>query len=140
MPLTTHGVAKDHRRAVGIQCALWIAEIFQCLARAGDGPLLRYIHRVGDARRDRQVPLDGIPCVLAHPTADLGVGLVRSLRVLIVIESRIPAIRSNFRDAVATTLYVVPETRDIRRVGQNRSNTDDRYRAMGIVFHDDIPL
>ena len=51
-----HGIAEDHRRAIGIQRPLGIAVVFQRFARAGNRPFLRFIHRIdrraaGSARR-----------------------------------------------------------------------------------------
>ena len=40
MPLSTHGIAENHRGAVRIHRSLGIAVVLECFARAGDGPLL----------------------------------------------------------------------------------------------------
>ena len=108
MLLPGHGIAQDHRRAIGVQRPRRVAVIFQRFARAGDRPLLRVIHAFGDARRNRQTPLHGIPLVLAHPAADLGIGLVRRAVIGVVVERRIPAIRVNLADAVAAVSLCSP--------------------------------
>ena len=98
--LAGHGIAEDHRRALRVQRALGISVILQGFARAGDRPLLRFVHGIGDARRNRQMPLHRVPHVLAHPAADLGIGLVGRRWIGIVIERRIPAVGRDLGDAV----------------------------------------
>ena len=133
------GIAQDHGRAIGVQRPLGIAIVFQRFAGAGDGPFLRLIHGVDHARRDRQMPFDRVPRILAHPAADLGIGLVRRAVVRIVIERGIPALGLHLGDAVTAVLHVFPESRYIRGVGQNGSRSHNRYGSIRGVFHDDAP-
>ena len=72
--LTAHRRAQDDARAVGVQGALRVAVICHGLGGDGDGPLLALIHGCGHLGRHAET----LPVKLevAHPAADLAVGLV----------------------------------------------------------------
>src|SRR6476646_3906862 len=125
MFLTTHSVPEDDRGAVGIHGTIGIAVIFQRLPGAGDGPLLRTVHRIGHARRNWQAPLHRVPREFAHPSTNLGVSLIGSVRIWIVVECRFPAIRCDLRDAVTSALDIFPEGWNVGRVGQDGSYSND---------------
>jgi hypothetical protein len=121
--LAGHRVADDHGGAVAVDL---LAVVGEHLTRAGDRPLLGLVHRVGDRRWDRQPPRERLPRVVADPPADLRVGLVRRLRVRVVVQRRIPALRVDLADRVATAGDVLPERRRVRCVRQDRAHPDDR--------------
>ena len=85
-----HGISEDHRGAIGVQWPPWIPVVFQCFTGAGNCPLLHFIHRLGDTRRDRQAPFHRLPRKLAHPAADLGVGLIGRAMIGVIVECRVP--------------------------------------------------
>src|SRR5271167_3783128 len=139
MPLPGHGIAKDYRRAIGIQRPLRIAVILQRLTGASDAPFLRLIHALDDARRDGQTPLHRVPSKFADPTTNLGVSLVGRGRIRIVIEIRVPTFGPDVAYAVAAILNVLPEGRDVWSIGQDGPNPDNCDCSMGSVFHDGTP-
>ncbi len=100
MLLARHGIAEDHRGAVRIERPLGIAVVFQGFARASDGPLLRAVHGIDDARRNGQVPLHRIPGILAHPSADLGIRFIGRILIGIEVERGIPAVGIDISNAV----------------------------------------
>ena len=129
--LAAHRVADDDRGALEVQRALGPAAVGQGHARAGDGPLLRAVHGVADLGRHRQPPAERIPLPVAHPSADLRVRLLVDERVGIVEERRIPTARVDLRDGVVALADVAPEGPGVRRVGQDRSDADERDGAVG---------
>ena len=136
---TGHGVPEDHRRAIRVQRPLGITVVFERLTRASDGPFLRSIHNISHARRNRQVPLQWIPFVLAYPAADFGVGLIGRTRIGIVIKRGVPTVGADFADAVPAVLHVFPKCRYVFRIGQNGSRPHDGDRSIICIFHDDAP-
>src|SRR5208282_2634984 len=85
------------------------------------------------------MPLDRIPREVAHPATDRGIRPIRRVGIGIVVERWIPAVGLNRRDAVKTVSHVLPKSRDVRGVGQNRScpyNCDGSVRS---VFHGETP-
>ena len=112
-----HGVAEDHRGALTVEGPLGMTVVGEGLAGAGDGPFLGAVHGVGDARRNRQAPGEGIPAPVLDPTTDLRVELVGCLGVGVVVEVRVPATLGDVADAVAAGLDVRPERRSVGRVG-----------------------
>ena len=90
--------------------------------RAGDRPLLAVVHRVADLRRDRQLPAERIPLPVAHPAADLRVGLVGRLRIGVVVQRRVPAVGVDVADRVAAGRRRCARTprRPGRRAGSRR--------------------
>ena len=107
--LARHRVAEDHRGALEVERPAGPAVVHQRHARAGDRPLLGVVHRLADARRDRQLPGERVPVPLAHPAADLRVRLVGRLRVGVVVERGIPARRVDVADRVVAVAQVGPE-------------------------------
>ena len=140
MLLTGHGIAQNHGRAIEIQRALGKTVVFQRFAGAGDRPFLGAVHGIHNPRRNRQVPLDGVPNELTHPTADLGIGLVGRARVGIVVERRVPSVRCDLADAVTAALDVFPERRCIRSIGQDGTYAHNRDRSIGGLFHVSTPV
>src|SRR5579859_5491292 len=121
MFLAGHGITEDHGDAIWVQRALGISVVFEGFSSSGDCPLLRLIHSIGDARGNREMPFHGIPDLIAHPAANLRVRLVGGGVVRVVVESWVPTIGRDLSDAVAAGLYVVPESVDVRRIGQDGS-------------------
>src|SRR5271157_3995645 len=85
------------------------------------------------------MPFDRVPNVLMHPPADLGISLVRNTWIGIEVQRWIPSLRLNRGDTVTAFLYVFPESRNVRGVGQNGSCSHNRYRTIRSIFHDETP-
>ena len=81
------------------------------------------------------MPLHRLPCILAHPAADLGITLVGSFGIGIVVELWIPTLGVYVRDAVAALFYVFPKCADIGCIGKNGARPDNRDGAMRGTFH-----
>ncbi len=128
--VATHGVAEHHGGAVGVERTVRVAVVDERLARGGDRPLLGAVHLVGDARRDRQLPGDRIPGPVAHPTADLGVGLVGRLGIGIEVGRGLPTLGGRLADRVAAAPQVLPEGGHVGRIRQDRAQADDRDRCV----------
>ena len=133
--LAGHRVTEDDGRVFEIERALRVTVVEERRAAARYRPLLSVVHGIADARRDRQSPLQRTPLPLPHPPADLRIRLVGRLRIGIVVECRIPAVRRHISDAVATVFHVLPERCRTRRVGQNGAHRDNRNGPMCCLFH-----
>ena len=70
MFFSRHGIAENHRGAIGVQRPLGEAVVLQRFAGARDRPFLRLIHGGDDAGRNTETPLHRVPHVVAHPAAD----------------------------------------------------------------------
>ena len=133
--LPGHGIAQDDGRVLRIHGAIRIAIVEQGRAGSGDGPFLRAVHGIQHLGRHRHAPLEGVELVFAHPTADLGVGLVGRLGIGMVVVLWIPAIRRDLCDAVSPLLYVLPECGRVGRIWENCTHADDGYRSVCLVRH-----
>jgi len=125
-----HRRAEDDGGSVPVEGPLGPAVVQQRHSGAGHRPLLGLVHRVGDLRRDRELPPHGVPLEVADPAADLRVGLVRDRRVRVVVERGVPAIRGDVADAVATADDVVPERGEIRGIRQHPGHAHDGEGAV----------
>ena len=130
--LAGHRVAQDHCRALVVD---GLAMVGQHGTGAGDGPLLTIVDRVAHLRRDGQLPLHRVPVPVAHPAADLGVGLVGRRVVLVEVQRWVPATGGDLTDRVATGGDVAPERCRIGRVGQDcRYAHDCHWLHQGCPF------
>ena len=123
--LSGHRVAEHDGGAFAIDGSCRPAVVEQGGPRAGDGPLLVVVHRLADTWRDRQLPGQRIPRPVAHPAADLGIGLVRRLRVGVVVESGVPALRRHLGDRVAAAAHVGPEARCVGGIREDGAHADN---------------
>ena len=138
--LSGHRVAEHDGGALVLHRPCRPAVVEQGGPRAGDSPLLVVVHRLADTWRDRQLPGQRIPRPVAYPTADLGIGLVRRLRVGVVVESGVPALGRHLGDRVAAAAHVGPEARGVRRIGEDGAHADDGDGADRLDVHDSTPV
>jgi hypothetical protein len=123
--VAAHGVADDDGRALAIERPLGVTEVEERLPGRGDRPLLGAIHRVADLRRDGHLPVEWLPREVADPAADLRVGLVRRLRVRVVVSRGVPPLLRRLGDAVPSGGEVVPQRGNVGSAGQNGADADD---------------
>ena len=71
-----------------------------------------------------------IPLPVSDPAADLRVGLLRRLRIRVVVERRVPPVGVDVADRVAAGGDVSPERRRVGGVGEDRADADDRGGAV----------
>ena len=133
--LAGHRVAQHDGGPLGVQRPLGPAVVGERHARAGDAPLLRVVHRVGDRRGDRQMPSERVPLPVAHPAADLRVRALGRVRVRVVVEVRVPARRVDVGDRVAAPGDVVPEGAGVGGVGEDGAHADDGDGVLGGCAH-----
>ena len=138
VPLAAHGVAEDDSGSLGVECAGWPAVVDERGVGASNRPLLGVVHGVADLGRDGEVPLEGCPVPVAHPTADLRVGPLGRLVVRVVVEVGIPSVPLCFADRVPALFEVVPERSDIGGVRQDGAHADDCNGQCGLA-HDVLP-
>ena len=120
--LAADRVADDHRDVVGVDVPVGPARIDERRAGGADRPPLTVVHLVGDLRRDRQLPADRIPRVVADPAADRRVRLVRLGVVGREVQRRVPALGWDVADRVATPGDVRPERIGVEGVGHDRAD------------------
>ncbi len=125
-------VPEDDPHVLGVQGALGIAVVQERFPARGHGPPLGQVHLRRHPGRDGHAPADGIPGILAHPSADLRVGLGRRLGIRVVVERRIPAV-GDVADAVSPRGQVGPERGGVGCVGEDASHPDDGDKA--VPFH-----
>ena len=133
--LAPHRVSEDDRRPVEVEGPRGPAVVGERLARDRDRPLLPLVHPRLDERRDRELPLHRLPRELADPAADLRVGLQRRLRVGVVVERGVPALRVDLGDSVDPLRHVLPEGGGGGGAGHDRADADDGDGAVGRVIH-----
>jgi hypothetical protein len=88
-------------------------------------PLLAHVELLGDLRRHRQPPPQGIPRVVPDPATDLAVRLVRHGRVGVVVAVGVPAFRWHVADGVTAVAEVLPEGGRVGSVRHDRGDADD---------------
>ncbi len=131
VPLAAHRVAQDDGGRLRVEGIARAGAVPQRLAGAQERPLLPVVHGCGHARRDLQ--LRRFEGDAAHPSADLRVGLARSLRIGVPIVRGIPAIVRDLGDRVAAFEDVAPKGRHVRGVGQDRSHANHRDGALRCI-------
>jgi hypothetical protein len=57
----------------------------------------------------------------------------------IIVVRWVPTVGANLSDAVAASLYVLPESRDVWSLRQNRTDSHNCDCTMSCIFHDSTP-
>ena len=135
MELTTHGIAQHHRRALAIEGPLVITVVEQHRMGAGNRPLLGVVHGKGNFRRNRQMPLVGVPLPIPHPGANFAIGLIGGSRIRVIVGRNIPALRWHLTDTVVAIFDVFPELVSIGSIGQDSAYAYDCDSAVRSVCH-----
>ncbi len=138
--VASHRVSENHGGAVTVESPIGVAVVEESFAARHDRPFLRPVHRLGDLRWNRKLPLERLPAIVAHPSANFRISLVDRLGVRVVVESRIPALRRSLGNAVATFGDVGPKRLGVRRIWEHGPDPDDSNGSMYLVWHVPIPL